>query len=127
MTLAPKRRAFDMRYKQQAVDELQQNNNAAETARRFNVDRRTINKWAKCCERIRAAGLVVSRSTKKRHPGPPLRHQVEDERLYEWFLLERSLGRAVSNQNLASKMKALVGEERFAASAQWLKGKPLMC
>jgi len=116
-----------MQYKQQAVDVLRQSGNINETARRFNVDRRTINRWALCCERIKVAGVVVNRSTKKQHPGPALKHQAEDERLHEWFLYERSLGRAVSNQNLASKMKALIGEGRFAASAQWLKGKPLVC
>jgi hypothetical protein len=122
MTPSPKRQSYDLQYKQQAVSWLRLCANVTETARRFNVDRRTINRWAACGERIRASNLVVKRTAKKLHPGPALQYPGEDAQLHEWFLQERSAGNAVSNQCLRSRMQVLIRGQPFSASSQWLKG-----
>jgi hypothetical protein len=92
------------------------------TAIRFVVCLQTIRRWIAPMVAMRGLDAIVKSSFLKIHPDRQVSYLISDRALFDWFLLERSAGRASSNLNLKHEMRHLVGDPSFKASDCRIQG-----
>jgi transposase-like protein len=115
------RHSFDASFKRRAIQMYDDIRNKSRVAKEFSIDRRTLSQWLGSRQRIFEAADGNRSTSRRLHSGPSTRDPIAEDRLYTWFIEERSAGRAVSNLALQAKMREYAGHQ-VKASSRWMQG-----